>query len=254
MTVQVVTAQDAISVNESTIPADVLACGYDTGGGIIQWTSAQFAARTKPYPAIHIDQDPSASDGTADVLDVESGAATVADIPGWVTRARANWLAVARPGQRHPVVYCSMNTLDAAVAALTAAKLTDVGFWTAEPGNTLSYATGRITAATGPYPCIGVQYAWGNTVDDDAFNLAWIQTGSTKPVPVPSIQTGTVKNSEGKIAQVYSNDGGITWYYAPLKSYAGDVLVQSGTVHSDTTGGNANVATTDGGLTWKYVA
>jgi hypothetical protein len=37
--------------------------------------------------AVRIDQDPAASDPTADVLDIEAGAATPASAPGWVRRA-----------------------------------------------------------------------------------------------------------------------------------------------------------------------
>lgn len=175
MTIQTIVAQDATGTNEPTIPGNILACGYDTGSDGIAWTAEQFAARTSPYPAIHIDQDPSASDTTADILDVESGAATIAEIPGWIIAARASYNAHVRPGQRWPGIYCDSSNLTLAVDALTAAKITDVPFWIAED-ETLSTAIAQIQSATGSYPRIGVQYASGTTVDYDIFNLSWVTT------------------------------------------------------------------------------
>lgn len=188
-----VLAQDAIRVNAFDIPVTVLAAGYTTGSGAIPWGIAQWAAHLLPYPAVRIDQDPSASDKTADVLDVESGAATISDIVPWVRAARANFSNNVRPGQRWPAVYLSMGNLDAAIAALQAAGITGVGFWTAQPGMGLSAAVTRVQTATGSYPCIGVQYAWGNVVDYDVFSESWVTTVSGGGAPVePTISEGSL--------------------------------------------------------------
>ena len=69
---------------------------------------------------MRIDQDPAASDPTADVLDIEAGAATPASAPGWATRALASRASQARPGQRAPAVYMSQSRVTEVVNALIA--------------------------------------------------------------------------------------------------------------------------------------
>jgi hypothetical protein len=169
MTVPYILAQDATRVNAIHIPAGTQSAGYTTGLGPVPWDAPTFAAHNKPYEAIRICQDPGATDATADILDVEQFAATVADIPGWLNRARASFAKHVRPAQRWPGIYCSMNTLDSAVAICTSNKLTNVPFWTAQPGNTQAFAINRVQTATGPYPCIGCQHATNNFVDFDVF-------------------------------------------------------------------------------------
>lgn len=196
MTVQVVEAEDATSRNEAFVPSNLLAAGYDTGSPDILWSQMQYASRTLPYPAIHIDQDPRASDPTADILDVEAFAATIDEIVGWIGRARADFLSGARPGQRWPGIYLSMNNLTPAVDALMAAGIINVPFWTAQPGIGLAAATQRVATATGNYPCIGVQYEWDTVVDKDVFSLDWVTKVSTTvpPPPVlPGIGTASIK-------------------------------------------------------------
>jgi len=171
-------AYDAISANVSTMPAGQH-CGYVTGSSAIQWSSAQFV---DDPAAVRIDQSPVNTnlDETADVLDVESGAATLGDIAPWVEAARRNFNSAARPGQRQPMVYCSPNTLQPAVDALTAAGVKDVPFWIAKPGTSLASAQAGINSATGPYPLWGVQYNWGNTYDADVFLSSWLTHVSGK--------------------------------------------------------------------------
>src|SRR5271156_1320492 len=94
---------DATTEGFASLPAGMVA-GYSTGPGI-EWTAAQFKARPG---AVRIDQDPKASDPTADVLDVESRAATFADCPVWVKAARNNIESRKRLGQRSmPAIYMS---------------------------------------------------------------------------------------------------------------------------------------------------
>jgi hypothetical protein len=174
VTIPYIPAQDATRINAAHIPAGTQAMGYSTGSGDVPWATATFAAHAKPYPAVHIDQDAAATDATADVLDVESLAATVADIPGWIRRARANYAKRVRPSQRWPAVYCSMGTLPSAIAILTSNSLVNVPFITTEPGNTEAYAIQRVTTATGPYPCVGCQYQYGTYVDYDILSLDWM--------------------------------------------------------------------------------
>lgn len=185
MTIATILAQDA--VNAGNIPGNVLAAGYDTGSGVA-WSAANYAAHSLPYPAIHIDQDPNASDPKADVLDVEAMAATLDEIVGWIARARASYNNNDRPGQRWPAIYLSMGNLDTAIADLQKAGVTNVPFWTAQPSLGLQAAITRVSTATGPYPCVGVQYEFGNSVDYDVFSLPWVTTvsGLVKPPPPPT--------------------------------------------------------------------
>lgn len=172
-------AQDATHLNQAAIPQGVLAAGYDTGSPDILWTGSDYANHVKPFPAIHIDQDPGASDFTADILDIEAGAAQIGpEEINWIQKSRESYLAGTRPGQRWPGIYCAMNTLGGAVTDLQNAGISNVGFWTAQPGNTLAFAQGRVATAVGPYPCIGCQYQWLSTVDLDVFSLPWVMTVS----------------------------------------------------------------------------
>jgi hypothetical protein len=77
-------------------------------------------------------------------------------------------------------VYCSRDTLTPAVNALTAAGLTDVPFWLAEPGTSLGAAQSSVNSASGPYPLWGCQYSWGNTYDADVFASSWLTHVSGK--------------------------------------------------------------------------
>src|SRR5271163_4516191 len=116
----------------SDVPAGVQLAGYDTGSPDIVWTTALFAS--KPG-SIHIDQDVAASVVTADILDVENGAATFADCPVWVEKAQANYAANIRPGQRKPAIYCSADNVTNVVNALIAGGITGgVGLWIAHFG------------------------------------------------------------------------------------------------------------------------
>ena len=168
-------AYDAIGVNVTTMPAGQH-CGYMTGSGVVPWTEAQWV---NDPSAVRIDQAPvnTIPDETADVLDVESGAATLADIVPWVKAATANFNNRVRPGQRHPMVYCNQSTLTSVADTLSAAGLS-CPIWIADPGISLSAAEARINGASGPYPVYGVQYEWNPTYDDDVFLTSWLTTVS----------------------------------------------------------------------------
>src|ERR1700758_1337040 len=108
---------DAIHDNIGALPAGAQVAGYTTGTGTdIRWTNADFAAHPG---AVRIDQDPAASDPTADVLDIEAGAP-----------ARASRTSGARPGQRPPAVYMSQSVVAEVVNALNAGGVSSgVGLW-----------------------------------------------------------------------------------------------------------------------------
>src|SRR5579875_2578767 len=86
------------------VPAGSQLAGYVTGTGPVPWTAADWQAHPT---AVRIDQSPviTAADTTADVLDFEAGAATLADIVPWARAAWSNRSKGVRPGQRWPAIY-----------------------------------------------------------------------------------------------------------------------------------------------------
>lgn len=179
VTVVTVLAQDATHTNQSHIPAGTQAAGYDTGSGGIAWSSSDYAAHDKPFPAIHIDQDAGASDYLSDILDVESGAATPAECARWVANARANYNSAVRRGQRWPGIYCSQSTAGSVQSALGSAGISNVPFWIAEWGIGEAQAQSNVADGSGGgYPTIGWQYQNGTYVDYDVFSVPWLTTVS----------------------------------------------------------------------------
>jgi hypothetical protein len=74
---------DATHANIGQLPKGIQVAGYTTGTADIQWTAQDWAAHPD---AARIDQDPAASGPTADILDIEAGAANPASAPDWVKR------------------------------------------------------------------------------------------------------------------------------------------------------------------------
>lgn len=175
-------AYDAIAANVGSLPPGQ-ACGYTTGSGGIAWDSAMWSAHPG---AVRIDQDSVASDGTADILDVERGAATPADCGPWAKRALAAFRAATRPGQRTPGIYCSASNVSSVVNALNAAGVTSgVGLWIADWNWTQAQAVQEVLAAAGPFPIIGAQFADAGNYDIDVFATAWLDHVSGTPAPPP---------------------------------------------------------------------
>lgn len=98
---------DAIHANVASIPASTpKVAGYTTGkGSAIPWTAADWG-RFPHAGHVRIDQDALASDPLgSDVLDVESGAATPAEVPAWVRTRIA-----------HGITWSTIYGTDAALA------------------------------------------------------------------------------------------------------------------------------------------
>jgi hypothetical protein len=182
MTIATVTVCDAIRANISRLPHG-LAAGYSTGSGIVPWGAADW----KAHPgAVRICQDPPASDTTADVLDVEFQAATIARCAPWAEAAAANFAAGKRPGQRHPAIYMSLSAVTPVVNALIAGGIREgVSLWVANWGLTVAEATALVAHAGGPFPIIGVQYRNAGTYDVSVFSRAWLGAVSGDPVTHP---------------------------------------------------------------------
>jgi hypothetical protein len=163
---------DAIAANISSLPAG-LAAGYTTGSPDIVWSVEDW----KKHPgAVRIDQDPNASDPTADVLDVETGAATPADAPKWVSAARKDIANQTRTGQRTlPLVYMSMDNVTTVVNALVDSGIQhNVGLFVADFSLSQAEAEALVTGADGPFPIKAVQYQNGETFDTSVFNSEWL--------------------------------------------------------------------------------
>lgn len=182
MTIKVVPAFDAISENFARLPANRQACGYTTGSPNIKWTAKQWELR--PH-AVRICQDAGATDTTADILDVERGAATIGDCPPWATKARHSYADVARPGQREPGIYTSADNVTNVVNELKAAKITGIFLFIANWNLDDAEATAKVEAASGAYPVCGMQWKSGPYYDTDVFSATWLNTLSHVAPPKP---------------------------------------------------------------------
>lgn len=183
----IVAAHDAIHINVKDLPAGQ-ACGYTTGSNEIQWTNADFI----DHPgAVRICQDAGASDHTADVLDFETGAATVQDLAPWAHEAAQSFMNVTRPGQRSPAIYASASNLTTVVDALISGGVpSGIGLFVAHWGLSVSEAVSLILGASGPFPIIGVQYQNGQTFDYDVFSQHWLDNTSHK---LPKLESGWLR-------------------------------------------------------------
>ena len=172
----VILGHDCTHANISHLPPGQ-AAGYTTGSAAIRWTDGDW----KAHPgAVRICQD-SGTDHSADVLDVERGAATNGDATVWVPKAEAAYGAAARPGQRSPAVYTSASNVTPLVNALIAHGIrSGVGLWVANWSIGQNAAIVDVQHAAGPFPVIGVQYASNDLYDSDVFSSAWLGDVSQK--------------------------------------------------------------------------
>lgn len=179
MSIAVVVGYDAIHANVHLLPKGV-AVGYTTGSSDIKWTTTDWAAHPG---AVRICQDAAASDSTADILDVERGAGTPADCPGWAKRAMTAYDGVSRAGQRSPAIYCSGSSVTPVVNALVNGGVVDgVGLFVANWDLTEATAVDDVKAAAGPFPIIGIQYRNMGSFDADLFSENWLSQVSTNSV------------------------------------------------------------------------
>lgn len=212
----VTVAYDATHQNIAHLPAGQ-ACGYTTGTPDIQWTTQDWAAHPR---AVRICQDANASDATADILDVERGAATNTESPGWVKRAIVNFKLVTRRGQRWPGIYTSASNVTPLVNALIAGGITSgIGLWVANWNLSEAQAVADVLAASGPFPIIGIQFTDKPVLYDiSVFSSTWLMEGSAMPIhPItapPGVYLDGVFTGRGTNGELYvvSWDGATgTW-------------------------------------------
>ena len=177
---------DCMGANLAAVdpPPGVLMAGYATGSGDVPWSDAQWAAHPG---AVRFDQSPidTPADETADVIDVEPQAGTIADVPGWVHGAWTSWRTGRRPGQRKPTVYVEESELTPVANTLDAAGITNgVNLWLSKPMSEQE-ATDILARSGGPFPIIGVQYAFQSLFDVSLVLTSWLDDMSKAPVTTP---------------------------------------------------------------------
>ena len=185
MTITGVYGVDCTHANIAHLPNAEAFAGYITGSPDIVWTTQDW----QRFPnGVRIDQSPfnTSFDETADVLDFENGAATVADIPGWTRNAWNNFHNAVRVGQREPCIYASQNSIPVVANALVAAGLT-ANLAIANYGLTRADAQAMVENASGPFPVVWVQYNDHGLYDEGIFSQSWLNNRSKKMPPTPSI-------------------------------------------------------------------
>jgi hypothetical protein len=171
-----VVGYDVIGANLSHAPAGAQLAGYTTGTGPVPWPASAWAQHPT---AVRICQDPGATDHTADVLDVESGAATFGDCAPWAKAALGNFAKGTRPGQRQPVIYASGSAITPVVNALIAGGVkSGVGLWVANWSIGEAVAFADVVNASGPFPIMAVQWKSGAFYDTDVFSQDWLSNRS----------------------------------------------------------------------------
>lgn len=171
---------DATHKNIASIPMGQMAALYTTGSPDIKATPQDFANHPN---AIHICQD-HGSDHSADILDMELGAATPQDCAQWIPQARASFMNATRISQRWPGIYASLSKLTPLANALVAAHISNVPLWVADWGLDQTIAINDIINASGPFPIVGMQIR--NQVVDDfsVFSTEYLNhVAGAKPLP-----------------------------------------------------------------------
>jgi hypothetical protein len=184
--------------------------GYTTGSTGIRWTNADWDANPG---AVRIDQDFAASDPSADVLDVENGAATFADCAPWAKKALADFANAVRPGQRRPAIYCSASNVTNVVNALIAGGVkSGVSLWVAAWSLGEQSAMREIASAGGPFPIIGVQYASNQFFDSDVWDGGWLAdvSGNFARNPVKGLHV--VRRGFTSITLAWDSEKNATYY------------------------------------------
>jgi len=174
---------DATGANLDAAPAGQGAT-YTTGSDGIAATEQQL----KDHPGIvRICQDAGATDDTADVLDIETGAATIGQAPDWIRRARESFKAGSRPGQREPALYMSASNVAANLAFLRLSSgLLPVWLWVARWGVTRAFAADEVEHTSGDLPECGFQYHNHPDFDEDVWAPGWLANVSKAPAAKPA--------------------------------------------------------------------
>ena len=183
MTIQTVPGFDATHANIGHLPRGQ-AAGYITGSPAVQWTDQDWANHPG---AVRIDQSPviTAADVRCDMVDLEAGAVTLAELAAVVRDAQQAYKAGLQPGQRWPGVYCSRASVTPAVNALAAGGVLSCPLGVADWNNNEAAARAEVEQAAGPYPIVWRQYANDGTYDAGVFSVPWLVEVSAARPPAP---------------------------------------------------------------------
>lgn len=175
---------DVTEAHIKQVPAGILLGLYTTGSPDIRASAMDFARHPD---SIRICQD-HGSDKTADILDMESGAATPQDCVSWIPEARASFNNGSRKGQRWPGIYASLSRITEVANAFTAARITNVPLWVAEWGLDKASALHNIIAENGPFPTIAFQIKNQGIDDLNFFSDQWLNRRSGMGTPTVKAQ------------------------------------------------------------------
>jgi hypothetical protein len=151
------------STNPGVIPigAQLVASYVDGFGGY-----SEAVARFGSAKVVSI----SVQNNNADVADVETGAMTPADLPGWLARQYAR-------GLKRPVVYCNQSTWPSVRKVM--GTNTRVSYWIAAPGNNGTYGPATLPGAD------AVQNLFAGKFDTSVVQPTFPFYDAPSPVPVP---------------------------------------------------------------------
>jgi peptidoglycan hydrolase-like protein with peptidoglycan-binding domain len=142
-----------------------------------QWIVAQFPHAFHLSITLNAGQD-------ADALDVEAGAASVADVPGWYDRQRARGLA-------RPCIYASASTMQTGIVPLIRSgriPRASVRLWSAHYAG--QHICSNTTCGAVSMPMDGTQWtpnAWGRNLDESLLVADFFAAPAPpKPTPAPA--------------------------------------------------------------------
>jgi hypothetical protein len=180
-------------ITPASVPSGAqIYAGY-VGG---EWPS--YAALAAAHPAaLHVSIAVNAEE-TARVLDVETGDASPAEAPGWVSRQRAD-------GNPYPAVYMNMTTWPAVKAAFAEQQVAPPLYWVA------LYVTDPANVPDIPDGAIAIQYYGYGGYDASSVADYW---PGVDPAPVTTATpTATTAQLEEEDAMSTSVNGraGLSW-------------------------------------------
>ena len=200
-------------MRDSTTLADDPISGTDIvaayANGLYKTTSAAVAGRFEGLPEVWIDVN--GTDVYADVLDVETGDATLAGAVAWV-KAK-----LATKPVYPPVVYCDRSTLTPLFNAMSAGGLhvgTHFRLWiaTLDGTKTVPDMTGVTAVQYAGQPQTGHHYDESIVYDNAWKAAAPAPAPPPAPVVVLPVLTGVLVQLPGGASRiVVSHDGGKTW-------------------------------------------
>jgi hypothetical protein len=169
-------------VTPSLIPSTAEAVGYYVDGRYKDGTDI-----AKLFPKAKLVGIAVTSTDDADVLDVETGNATIADIFPWLTRQRSKtWTG----STSKPVIYTSVSNVDSMMLTMDANKFarSDYLIWSAHYTGS-AHVCGPDTCKATSTACDATQYtdsALGKSLDESECSAAFFRTDpAPDPAPAP---------------------------------------------------------------------